>query len=190
MVDKNQTQTGDLWDTGDTFTKNTSFCVFGPAWYYNFCMGDSDPSSIAAKGGWGFCQGPESFYWGGMWICVAEKSDNKASAANLLRKMTLDESVLREIAYEELLDVNDKSLMSEMARDSNFGNSILGGQNPYGVLEKSLTKIDASNMTVYDQIINNCFQTSMDDYFDGRLTYDAALNDFYQRVQEVYPELY
>jgi ABC-type glycerol-3-phosphate transport system substrate-binding protein len=189
MVEAGETKTGDLWDAGDTYTKNTTFCVFGPAWFFNFCMGVDDPASIAAKGGWGLCAGPQAHYWGGTWVCVADKSDNLATAADIVKTMTLDKDVLTKLVENENQDCNSKELADKYANDATFGNDILGGQNPYTIFSKAIGGIDVSNMSQYDQQFNETFQTYMDDYFDGKLTYDEAYEKFETAVKEKVPVL-
>ena len=189
MVEAGETKTGDLWDAGDTYTKNSTFCVFGPAWFFNFCMGVDDPASIAAKGGWGLCAGPQAHYWGGTWVCVADKSDNLATAANIVKTMTLDKDVLTKLVENENQDCNSKELADKYANDATFGNDILGGQNPYTIFSKAIGGIDVSNMSQYDQQFNETFQTYMDDYFDGKLTYDEAYEKFETAVKEKVPVL-
>jgi ABC-type glycerol-3-phosphate transport system substrate-binding protein len=189
MVDAEQTGTFGLWDTNEDFQKNISFCVFGPAWYFDFCMQKGSGDSIADRGGWALCQGPQAHYWGGTWVCVADKSDNLATAADIVRTMTLDKDVLTKLVENENQDCNSKELADKYANDATFGNDILGGQNPYTIFSKAIGGIDVSNMSQYDQQFNETFQTYMDDYFDGKLTYDEAYEKFETAVKEKVPVL-
>ena len=189
MVDAEQTGTFGLWDTNEDFQKNISFCVFGPAWYFDFCMQAGSGDSIADKGGWGLCTGPQAHYWGGTWVCVADKTDNAATAANILRTMTMDESVLTQIIEKYNDNVNNKDIVAKYAADASYGNPVLGGQNPYTIFEDALAGVDVSNMSIYDQICNESLQTAMTDYFTGKVDYDTALDNFYTAVEETYPEL-
>ena len=189
MVDAGQTGTFGLWDTNEDFQRNISFCVFGPAWYFDYCMQCGSGSSIADRGGWALCEGPEAHFWGGTWMCVADKSDNPTAAGNLIKTMTTNENVLFNIAYRYGDNVNNKNVINYMASDSSLGNSVLGGQNPYTIFKDSLTQIDLSNTTIYDQICNEAMQTAMTDYFTGKVSYNSAINNFYLAVTDYYPEL-
>ena len=192
MVDAKQTKTGDLWNTEDAFNKNTTFCVFGPAWYFNFCMGydeSDDVESIAEKGGWGLCQGPQAHYWGGTWICVGANTDNIKTCSDVVKTMTLDKDVLKKLVEEQSQDCNSKELAAQYANDPNFGNKILGGQNPYAIFSKCIDQIDVSVMTENDQYFNEQIQLAMDEYFDGKLSYDDAYAQFEQKVKEKVPGL-
>ena len=189
MVDKGQTGTFGLWDTNVDFQRNTSFCVFGPAWYFDFCMQYGSGSSIADRGGWALCEGPQAHYWGGTWICVADKTDNPTTAAKIVKSMTIDESILESINYYYGDNVNNKNVINRAAADKSLGNDVLGGQNPYTIFKDSLNHIDASHQTIYDQICNEAIQTAMTDYFEGWVSKDKAFDNFFTAVMETYPEL-
>jgi hypothetical protein len=189
MVDAEQTGTFGLWDTNEDFQKNISFCVFGPAWYFDFCMQAGSGDSIADKGGWALCQGPQAHYWGGTWVCVADKTDNAKTAAEIVKTMTMDEGVLTSIIEDYGDNVNNKKIVAKYAADTSYGNAVLGGQNPYSIFEGALANVDVSNMTIYDQICNEQIQTAMTDYFTGNVDIDTAWDNFYTAVEETYPEL-
>ena len=189
MVDAEQTGTFGLWDTNEDFQKNISFCVFGPAWYFDFCMQKGSGDSIADRGGWALCQGPQAHYWGGTWVCVADKTDNAKTAADILKTMTMDEGVLTSIIEDYGDNVNNKTIVAKYAADTTYGNDVLGGQNPYSIFEGALANVDVSNMTIYDQICNEAIQTAMTDYFTGKVDEDTAWDNFYTQVEETYPEL-
>lgn len=46
-----------------------------------------------------------------------------------------------------------------------------------------------SNISAYDQGLNESFQTAMGDYFTGNSDYDTAYQAFVTSAQEKYPEL-
>ena len=45
------------------------------------------------------------------------------------------------------------------------------------------------NVTAYDQGITESFQTAMADYFNGQVTKEQAVDNFYTSVIEKYPNL-
>ena len=213
MVDAKQTTTYDLWSNewnsgywpkGGTATytdengevkemaaanKLDVFCYFGPAWLINFCMKADDPTSIAAQGGWGAVEGPMGFYWGGTWIAAAAGTDNKATIADIMRQLTVEESVMTAIVKDDSDFVNNKPAMEAASTDDAYGFPILGGQNPLAMFCAGAEKIDLSNMSAYDQGIIESFQKYMKEYFDGTVDYDTALANFYADVETKYPEL-
>lgn len=188
-----QTTTGDLWSdewSAGFYPDGKVFAYFGPAWLINFSMGQDDEKSIAHAGGWGATEGPQAFYWGGTWICAATGTDNPTLVADIMRKMTTDETILKDIVSKDSDCVNNKNVLSSLASDDAFGFSVLGGQNPFGLFTENVEKIDLSNLSAYDQGCNESFQKIMKDYFTGQYaTYDEAIEAFKQDVATKYPAI-
>ena len=192
LVEAGETGTYDLWS--DDWSKGfypdgKVFCYFGPAWLINFSMAADTEGSIANKGAWGACEGPQGFYWGGTWICAAKGTDNPTLVADIMRKLTVDESIMTDIVKKDSDFVNNKPAMEAAAKDDSYAFKVLGGENPLGMFCAGADKISLSNMTNYDQGCNEEFQHAMKNYFDGNATKDEALEVFYKAVQEKYPEL-
>lgn len=188
-----QTTTGDLWSdewSAGFYPDGKVFAYFGPAWLINFSMGQDDEKSIAHAGGWGATEGPQAFYWGGTWICAATGTDNPTLVADIMRKMTTDETILKDIVSKDSDCTNNKNVLSSLASDDSFGFSVLGGQNPFGLFTENVEKIDLSNLSAYDQGCNESFQKIMKDYFSGQYaTYDEAIEAFKQDVATKYPAI-
>lgn len=188
-----QTTTGDLWSdewSAGFYPDGKVFAYFGPAWLINFSMGQDDEKSIAHAGGWGATEGPQAFYWGGTWICAATGTDNPTLVADIMRKMTTDETILKDIVSKDSDCINNKNVLSSLASDDSFGFSVLGGQNPFGLFTENVEKIDLSNLSAYDQGCNESFQKIMKDYFSGQYaTYDEAIEAFKQDVATMYPAI-
>lgn len=188
-----QTTTGDLWNdewSAGFYPDGKVFAYFGPAWLINFSMGQDDEKSIAHAGGWGATEGPQAFYWGGTWICAATGTDNPTLVADIMRKMTTDETILKDIVSKDSDCINNKNVLSSLASDDSFGFSVLGGQNPFGLFTENVEKIDLSNLSAYDQGCNESFQKIMKDYFSGQYaTYDEAIEAFKQDVATKYPAI-
>ena len=192
LVDSKAENTNDLW--GEDWAKGKypdgkTFCYFGPAWFFNFCLDSGEAGSIAADGGWGYCVGPQSFYWGGTWICAANNTDNKTLVTDVIKTMTTDKAVLKEIAQKDSDCVNSKSVLAELSSDNSGNLALLGGQNPYKQLADGALKVDLSNLSKYDQACNEEFQKAMGNYFKGNCSYDEALESFYKAVQAKHPSL-
>lgn len=188
-----QTTTGDLWSdewSAGFYPDGKVFAYFGPAWLINFSMGQDDEKSIAHAGGWGATEGPQAFYWGGTWICAATGTDNPTLVADIMRKMTTDETILKDIVSKDSDCINNKNVLSSLASDDSFGFSVLGEQNPFGLFTENVEKIDLSNLSAYDQGCNESFQKIMKDYFSGQYaTYDEAIEAFKQDVATKYPAI-
>ena len=179
---------GDDWAKGKT-PEGKIFCYFGPAWFFNFCLDFGQEGTIATDGGWGFCEGPQSYFWGGTWICAAAGTDNASLVKDIILTMTTDPAVLKEIAIDDQDCVNSKTVLAELAESDEGNIELLGGQNPYAELAAGAEGIDLSNLSSYDQGCNEEFQAAMKNYFDGNASADEALAQFYTAIGEKYPEL-
>ncbi len=192
-VDAGETTTAELWsdDWSKGFFKDPGdvFCYFGPAWFFNFCMHEGEEEAIATDGGWGYCEGPQGFYWGGTWICAAQGTDNPTLVKDIILTMTTDNDVMKEIAQNDADCVNNKEVLAELAADESGNLALLGGQNPYEFLAAGAENVDMSNTSPYDQGCNEEFQGAMKNYFDGNATYEEALAQFNTAIVEKYPEL-
>ena len=189
LVDAGETNTYDLWS--DDWSKGFYggvFAYFGPAWFINFSMACDQEGSVGIDGGWGAVVGPQSFFWGGTWICGATGTDNPTLVGDIMKTMTCDADVMKEIVEKDDDFANNKTAMAEMA-ESGYTSKILGGENPLPMYMEGAEKIDLSNLSAYDQGCTESFQTAMKDYFEGNCSYEEALDAFYTSVVEKYPEL-
>ncbi len=182
-------QWGEDWSKG-FYPDGKVFAYFGPAWLIDFSMAKDVDGSIASKGGWAATEGPQGFYWGGTWICAAAGTDNASLVADIMRKMTCDPEVMKDIVLKDNDFVNNRPVMEELANDSSYQNEVLGGQNPLKMFCAGADKIDMANLTAYDQGLLGDFQTAMGDYINGNYaSYDEALEQFYTLALQRYPEL-
>lgn len=193
MVDAGETNTYELWSddwSKGFYPEGKTFCYFGPAWFFDFCMAADTEGSIANAGGWAATEGPQGFFWGGTWICGAAGTDNASLVKDIMLKLTCDADVMTEIAKADGDFVNNKGAMEALSTDDTFGDAILGGQNPIAKFLGGIDSIDLSNLSAYDQGCNEEFQNAMKNYFEGNAaTYEEALEQFYTAVIEKYPEL-
>ena len=178
---------GEAWSSG-FYPDGKVFCYFGPAWLINFCMAADTDGSIANQGGWGATEGPQGFFWGGTWICAANGTDNKATVADIMRKLTVDKDIMIDIVKADDDFVNNQPAMEEMAT-SDYTSKVFGGQNPLGMFAAGAKNIALDKISAYDQGCNEEFQNAMKDYFDGNADYDTALNKFYDAITTKYPAL-
>ncbi len=207
IFDMKATKNDDLWDGYKNATDGGCFCVFGPAWLVNFCLGfqtddpskdlgvddkgnkiEYNPNNVANKGAWGACNGPQSFYWGGTWMCAATGTDNATEITKIMKSLTCDAANMKKIVetYDDF--VNNQSAMEEMAK-SDYKSYILGGMNPLGLYAEGAKKINLSNLTSYDQGCNEEFQKAMKAYFAGTSSYEECVEAFYQNILTKYPGL-
>jgi hypothetical protein len=207
LVDNKYTTTEDLWgdvwnagfwpdgngtagDDNHDVSADPVFSYFGPAWLINFCMAAGSEGSIANQGGWGAVVGPQSFFWGGTWICACNGTDNKELVKDIMLKLTADESILKDIVTKDDDFANNSKVMEEMAKDTSYKSSVLGGINPLQMYCDGVKNINLDKISAYDQGCNEEFQNAMKDYFTGNYaSYEEALDAFATALKEKYPAL-
>jgi DNA-binding transcriptional regulator/RsmH inhibitor MraZ len=171
-------------------------CYFGPGWFIDFCLAPAtlaDSKAPAAPGNgsygdWAFCKGPQGFSWGGTWLCAATGTDNVDLVRAVMKKLTCDQETLTRIAKEKGDFTNNIAAMTAVA-NSDYKNAFLGGQNHVAFFLDSAKSINRNNMSIYDQGMTEEIQKAFKDYFDGKVTKDKALANFYTAILEKYPNL-
>ncbi|MDF2512125.1 MAG: hypothetical protein K0S04_1991 [Herbinix sp.] len=191
-----------LWAPEWSADQGPSGKVFGffySTWGINFTLLGNSLATPEAEGGkaevgngifgdYAVCQGPESYYWGGTWICAAAGTDNLPLIKDIMQTLTCDPATMKQITEDTQDYTNNQTAMGELA-NSDFQSAFLGGQNHIKLFAEAAPKIDMSNISPYDQGLNESLQSAMHDYFDGTVTKEAALENFYKSAIEKYPEL-
>lgn len=185
----------DEWVNGASSSGDV-FGYFGPAWFIDYCLANFSMDDFWGEeavgngtwGDWAAIEGPQSYFWGGVWICAAQGSDNQGLAADIMYQLTCNPDVMKDMATADNYFCNNQPLMEEMAA-AGTTNAFLGGEN---VLEKfcaSASTINIKNSSDYYEGISEQFQNAMTDYFEGSVDLDTALENFYADVETKYPEL-
>ncbi len=172
------------------------FGYFGPGWFVDFCLLGwtlEDPEAEAVPGNgtygdWALCKGPQGFFWGGTWICAAAGTDNIETVKDVMYTLTCDKDTLVKIATEKGDFTNNVAAMEELA-NSDYSHPFLGGQNHISAYLESATTIDMSNITGYDQGLNESFQAAMMEYYKGLVSEEEAYQNFYDAATVKYPNL-
>jgi len=181
-----------IWDdecTAQMFKDGKTMCYFGPAWYFNFCMGNAQDPEKGCSGDWAICQGPQAHFWGGTWLLAASGSDNPTMLADIMNTFINDTDVCTSLVKNEAQFSNNKTVNETFASDPSYGSAFLGGQNDVKVFCDLAKNIKFENCTIYDQLLNEGLQTYMRDYFKGTVTEDQAWANFYKYVNEKYPSI-
>ena len=200
FTDKNYNNKTSLWDDGWAADQGPDGDVFGffySTWGINFTLlGNSlaDPEGEKEVGNgiygdYAVCEGPESYYWGGTWICAAAGTDNTSLVKDVMQKLTCDSDIMKQITLDTEDYTNNVEAMNSIAEDPKYGSAFLGGQNHVALFAKSAEKIDMSNAGKYDQGCNEKFQAAFKDYFDGSVDMDTAKKNFETAIMELYPNL-
>jgi multiple sugar transport system substrate-binding protein len=198
-TDKEYNNKTTLWASEWNADQGPSGKVFGffySTWGINFTLkgfSKEDPEGPDEKGNgifgdYAVCEGPAPFYWGGTWMCGAAGSDNISLIKDIMETFTCNKDIMKKITEETQDYTNNQEAMNEIA-GSDFHSDFLGGQNHIKLFAEAAPKIDMSNNTKYDQTCNEAIQTAFHDYFDGTVTKEEALENFYKAVVVKHPEL-
>ena len=192
FTENGYTQTCDIWSdecTAQMFGDGKTMCYFGPAWYFNFSMGNAQDAEKGCYGDWAICQGPQAHFWGGTWLLAATGSDNPTMIADIMNTFINDEEVCSALVENEAQFSNNQAVNAKYAEDPSFGNEFLGGQNDVAVFVELAKNIKFENQTIYDQLLNEGLQGFWREYCDGTVTEEEALSNFYKYINEKYPEI-
>ena len=172
------------------------FGFFYSTWGINFTLLGNSLADAAAEaavgngiyGDYAVCEGPQAFYWGGTWICAAAGTDNIPFIKDVMYRLTCDADTMKQITLDTQDYTNNQAAMEEIAA-SDYTSDFLGGQNHIALFAEAAKKIDMSNISDYDQGLNEAIQQTMHEYFEGNVDMDTALENFYTSAMEKYPEL-
>lgn len=187
-----------LWDDtwkAEQSINGSTFGFFYSTWGINFTLKENGEVKNAAgenlSGKYRVCEGPASYFWGGTWLACANGSDNKSAVADIMKKMTCDQTIAKTITEETLDYTNNKPAMAELAQSTTFGPencTFLGGQNHIALFSSAAEKIVMDKTTRWDQGINENLQKAMVDVFLGKISLEQGYNDFFTKIKTVYPE--
>ena len=172
------------------------FGFFYSTWGINFTLmgnslADSNAPAEAGNGIYGdyaVCEGPQAYYWGGTWICAAKGTDNVPFIHDLMYRLTCEADTMKQITLDTQDYTNNQTAMEEIA-GSDYSSDFLGGQNHIALFAEAAKKIDMSNICDYDKDCNEQIQKAFHPYFEGDISYDEAMEDFYNRMKKLDPEL-
>lgn len=182
----------DIWSdtcTAEMFKDGKTMCYFGPAWYFNFSMGNAQDPEKGCPGDWAICEGPQAHFWGGTWLLAPAGTDNPTMVADIMNAFINDEEVCSKLVENENQFSNNQSVNAKYASDPNVGNDFLGGQNDMALFVELAKNIKFENQTIYDQLLNEGLQANWREYCQGSVTKDEAMSNFYKYVNEKYPTI-
>ncbi len=192
FVDNGYTLTAGIWDEEKNvqmFADGKTMCFFGPAWYFNFCMGNAQDPDKGCMGDWAICEGPMAHFWGGTWMMAPVGTDNAEAVAEIMNLFINDEDVCSKLISEQAQFSNNMAVNAKFAEDPDYGSAFLGGQNDVAVFSEMTGNIKWENHTIYDQLLNEQLQTYLQEYFKGNVSKEEALQNYYNFINETYPTI-
>lgn len=191
-LDKEYTLPDGVWGdqkNAQMFKDGKTMCFFGPAWYFNFSMKNAQDPEKGCSGDWAITTGPQEHFWGGTWILAATGTDNGTIVADIMKAFTANEDVCSALVEEQKQFTNNMTVNQKYATDANFGNAFLGGQNDIALFVELAKGIKFEHKTNYDQLLSEKYPEYMLDYFQGKITKDEALANFYKFVNDTYADV-
>ena len=192
FIQNEYTLTAGIWDEEKNvqmFKDGKTMCFFGPAWYFNFCMGNAQDPEKGCSGDWAICEGPAAHFWGGTWLMMPAKTENADIVADIMNTFINNEEVCTKLVAEKAQFSNNKAVNAKFAADESYGSEFLGGQNDVAVFAAMTDNIKWENHTIYDQYMNEGLQNAMQEYFKGTATKEEAYAKFYTELAEKCPEV-
>lgn len=146
---------------------------------------ETEPVEVEVTG-WGILPAPEPTYDGGDWLMAASTCDMRASAAEVLRALTMDKENLEQMALEGRF-VNSRTIMKQCATDSFFASDFFNGQNPYAILVSEAEKIQVVPDTEVDLYARSEVENLLSAYLSGEIeTMDEVKQQFIIGMQELF----
>ena len=192
FIANDYTLTAGIWDdekNAQMFADGKTMCFFGPAWYFNFCMGNAQDPDKGCMGDWAICEGPAAHFWGGTWLLAPAGTDNPDIVADVMNTFINDEEVCSKLVSDEAQYSNNQAVNKKFAEDPDYGSEFLGGQNDVALFADMTDNIKWENHTIYDQLLNEGLQNNLQEYYKGEVDKDTALKNFYKYVNETYPAI-
>ena len=184
-----------IWDDGCTkemYKDGKAFCYFGPAWYYNFCMGNAQDKEKGCFGDWALVEGPAKYFWGGTWMLAAEGGDDDALVAKTMDAFINNEDICTNLVKVDGQFSNNQKVNKKVSDEydaNKSGNAFLGGQNDTKVYLELAKGIKFQNITIYDQYCNEGLQTEFVQFLKtpDKVTKDKALSNFREYIKTKCP---
>ena len=199
-TDKGYNNGTSLWAeewTADMGKDSKVFGYFMPAWGINFSMAEgsgakkNDDGTFTpggSYGDWAVVTGPQSFNWGGSFICGAAGTDNAKLVADIMKKLCCDKDIMFNISKDTSDFVNNKAANKKL-EEENVTSDFLGGQSLVKALSSAADNINCSNVSPYDQMYIESLMAKMKDYYQGKVSKEKAIDNFKNEVIKSYPDL-
>jgi multiple sugar transport system substrate-binding protein len=177
--------------------------IWSPPWFENMNKEDPDfmgyilptwgqhyvirPNAKNNVGDWGLCSGPTPYFWGGTWLGIYEGSQNKEEAWRFVKFVTLDRHIQEWWAKETGDFISNKVIVEKIKKY--FSDPLLAGQNHYAFFASEAPKINGNLLKKYELDCRNFLMEAVNDYVEGKVTKEAALEQFKREVKDAFPEI-
>ena len=158
--------------------------------YSTWCLGEG--AQLEQNGGnagnWRIVLGPQTFFWGGSWLCVSPNCNTATEASNFIKFFTSNADSMEEYALYSGDFVNNKKAMDKIVADGSNSNPLLGGQDQFAILSDVAAGIKMSDsISKYDQNLKDTFLTTLKDNISEDT--DTILSKFTAQATADNPDL-
>ena len=172
------------------------FGFYGPAWLINYVMAGNSGGSAPGEGtygDWGVCPSNVGFFWGGTWVLGGKDvvgTDKAEAVAEIIKWITLDSSEdglqygWANGTWSGEQGTKDTVASGVVMDKSNGELDFLGGQNMFEAFVPANEYANGSNLTQYDEGINNYWRDAVRQYTAGELSREDAIAAFKQNVAD------
>ena len=163
------------------------FSFLFPAWGIDFTLKKNWDGD---NGVWAVTKAPQDYNWGGSYIIACQGTDNPKYVKDIMLSLTADKDNLLEISQKFLDYTNTKSGMQEAAKDSKtYASEFLGGQNTFEYFAPAAEGVKIAPLSAYDQGSVELIQSAFSDYFQGKVDFEKAKQNFETAIRERYADL-
>ncbi|MBR1863580.1 MAG: carbohydrate ABC transporter substrate-binding protein [Ruminococcus sp.] len=153
------------------------FGYFLPGWGINFVM------DAGLTEDWDACEGPQSYYYGGVFMGASAVSDNTEITADIVRKLACSSEFCRWYAEEYGQFMNNAPAMKEIAQQDHPAGS---PQSYFKVQDSGAAAVSVGHRPyAYESTVNALFENDMKAYILGTADYEEAEELFFKDVGEL-----
>jgi len=156
-----------------------------PSWGLQYVLSSNAPKT---SGDWALAKAPSPYYWGGTWIGMYNKSQNKDLAWQFIKFMA--SATFQGYNAKELGDFpSDIATIQQVSTSDAGKNAFAGGQNLAKTYNEMLPAISGKLVTKYDLPIDNAFRDALDLYVTGQKSKEEFLKQFRADVKTAFPDI-
>ena len=166
---------------------------YGPAWLINYVMAGNSGGTKPGEGtygDWAVCPSNVGFFWGGTWLLANKDTKNADAVAEIIKWITLDSSEdglqygWANGTWSGEQGTKDTVASGTVMAKSNGELDFLGGQNMFEAFVPANEYANGSNLTQYDETINNYWRDVVRQYTAGELSREDAITAFKTNVAD------
>lgn len=130
----------------------------------------------------GACAGPAGYAWGGSYMTVGSKCQNKGLAKLFIKFSCGDYKTMAELGKKMNYMPNNTRAVATLKNNSAYNKSmtygLVGSEKVMAMLDRNAKKVSASNASKYDSIAMDALNNVIADYAYGKITLSDATADY------------